>query len=187
MGTISTMFANITNITNTTGLTAHTPASSLLYNSIVSFLFPFLLVFAIVYGVLERSKIFEGKKDIESIIAFVLGIIFATTSYTLNLTYLILPIVGIVAVIIFMLLILASMVYGESASLPDRAKKIIVVMSVMLGAILILWVLVNQNLTFAGITQQGVTSTLYTYGPYVTVLIFLVVVGYILSGGSRKR
>jgi hypothetical protein len=143
-------------------------------------------VFAIVYGVLEKSKIFEGKKDIESIIAFVLGIVFATTNYTLNLTYLILPIVGVIAIIIFMLLILASMVYGDTAGLPARAKKIIVVLSVMLGIILILWVLINQNLAFSGISQQGVINSLSIYGPYVAVFVFLIVVGYVLSGGHRK-
>ncbi len=180
------IFANA-NVANTTALTAHSSASSLLYNSIVSFLFPFLLVFAIVYAVLERSKIFEGKKDVESIIAFVLGMVFATTSYTLKLTYLILPIVGIIAVIMFMILVLVSMVYGESTNLPARTKKIIMLLSVALSIILILWVLINQNLAFAGITRQGVVNALSAYGPYVVVLIFLAVVGFLLWGGPTKH
>ncbi len=171
--------SNISNVT--APLTATNPSVSLLYSSVESFLFPFLLVFAIVYGVLERSKMFEGKKDIESIIAFVLGIVFATTNYTLNLSYIILPIAGVVAIVIFMLLVLASMVYGESDKFPMAGKKLIIIIAAALSVILILWVLITANLGFAGVSQQALIGGLEYYGPYVAVLIFLVVVGYLLS------
>lgn len=180
---LSVLFnASVNNSGNATSvLTTTNPSVSLLYSGIESFLFPFLLVFAIVYGVLERSKLFEGKKDIESIIAFVLGMVFATTSYTLNLTYIILPIAGVVAIIIFMLLVLASMVYGESDKLPMAGKKIIMVLAAALSILLILWILVSSNFGFAGLTQQAIINGLYNYGPYAAILIFLVVVGYLLS------
>jgi small-conductance mechanosensitive channel len=180
-----TMFLNATaNSSNGTGgLTsaAANPSVSLLYSTIESFLFPFLLVFAIVYGVLERSKIFEGKRDVESIIAFVMAIVFATTSYTLNLTYIILPIAGVVAIVIFMLLVLASMVYGESNTFPAAGKKIIIILAAAISIVLVLWVLLTANFGFAGITQQALVGGLTTYGPYIAVLIFLLVAGYLLS------
>jgi hypothetical protein len=162
-------------------LTQTNPSVSLLYAGIEQFLFPFLLVFAIVYGVLEKSKFFEGKKDVESIIAFVLGIIFATTSYTLNLTYIILPITGVIAIIIFMFLILGSMVYGDTEKLPAAGKKLIIVLAAAISIILVLWILISANFGFAGISQQAVINGLYTYGPYAAVLIFLVVAGYLLT------
>ena len=173
--------ANVTNVTST--LTQKSPSVSLLYMTVESFLFPFLLVFAIVYGVLEKSKMFEGKRDVESIIAFVLGIVFATTSYTLNLAYIILPIAGIVAIVIFMLLVLASMVYGDTSGseFPRSGKKIIIVLAAIISIILILWVLVGSNFLFAGVSQQAIINGLYNYGPYVAVLMFLIVVGYLLS------
>lgn len=173
-------FASV-NGSNATGAPTGSASVSLLYSGIESFLFPFLLVFAIVYGVLERSKIFEGKRDVESIIAFVLGIVFATTSYTLNLTYIILPIVGVVAILIFMLMVLASMVYGESDKLPVGGKKLIMVIAAALSIILILWILVTSNLLFAGISQASIINALSTYGPYFAVIVFLVVAGYLLS------
>ncbi len=183
--TLATLFnSTVSNTTNITHTLTSTPASvSLLYSGIGSFLFPFLLIFAIVYGVLEKSKMFEGKRDVESIIAFVLGIVFATTSYTLNLTYIILPIAGIVAIIIFMLLVLASMVYGDTAGsdFPRSGKKIIIILAAIISVILILWVLVGSNFGFAGLSQQAILNGLYNYGPYAAVLIFLVVIGYLLS------
>jgi hypothetical protein len=174
-------FANNTSNLNNT-LTSKAPAVSILYSGIESFLFPFLLVFAITYGVLERSNMFKGKSDINAIIAFVLGIVFATTNYTLKLTFLILPIAGIIAVVIFMLLILASMAYGGSdASLPSSIKKIITVLAVVISLGLVIWVLTSANLTFAGISSKAVSSNLTSYLPYIIVFVFLVLAGYLLS------
>ncbi len=171
---------NTTNVTSK--LTAPAPGVSLLFSGVESFLFPFLLIFAIVYGVLQRSEIFKGKSDIDAIIAFVLGIIFATTNYTLKLTYLILPIVGIIAVIVFMLLVIGSMLYGNSSELLGNksAKKIIVILAVLISIGLIIWVLLSANLAFAGIPSKGISSDLYTYAPYIVVFIALILGAYFL-------
>ena len=184
LGTILQLLSNSSNSTNSTHnvtqiLTAQTPGTSLLFSGVEQFLFPFLLVFAIVYGVLERSKIFEGKRDVESIIAFVLGIVFATTSYTLQLTYIILPIAGIVAVVVFMLLAIASMVYGQSSEFPPSIKKTIVVVAIIISFILILWVLTNFQ--FAGFKTSDVIGVLENYAPYIAVIMFLLIAGYLLS------
>ncbi len=169
-----------TNVTST--LTTPAPGVSLLFSGVESFLFPFLLVFAIVYGVLQRSEIFKGKSDLDAIIAFVLGIIFATTNYALKLTYLILPIVGIIAVIIFMVLVIGSMLYGSSSELlkARSARKIIVVIAVLISVGLIIWVLITANLGFAGISSKSVSQDLYSYAPYIIVFIALIIGAYFL-------
>ena len=172
--------SNKTNVTTT--LTAPAPGVSLLFSGVESFMFPFLLVFAIVYGVLQRSEIFKGKSDIDAIIAFVLGIIFATTNYTLKLTYLILPIVGIVAIVIFMLLVIGSMLYGSSSDLlkSGSGRKIIVIIAVLVSIGLIIWVLLTANLAFAGISASSVSSNLSLYAPYIFVFIALILGAYFL-------
>jgi hypothetical protein len=182
MSAIFTAFtaSNVSNATS--ALTSQAPGVSLLFSGIESFLFPFLLIFAIVYGVLQRSEIFKGKSDIDAIIAFVLGLVFATTNYTLRLTYLILPLVGIVAVIIFMLLVIGSMLYGSSSELlqAKSARKIIVVVSVIISIGLIIWVLSTANLGFAGISSTAVSTNLSSYAPYIIVFLALVIGAYFL-------
>ncbi|EFD93099.1 MAG: hypothetical protein BJBARM5_0108 [Candidatus Parvarchaeum acidophilus ARMAN-5] len=171
---------NSTNVTST--LTSQAPGVSLLFSSVESFLFPFLLVFAIVYGVLQRSEIFKGKSDIDAIIAFVLGIIFATTNYTLKLTYLILPIVGIIAIVVFMVMVIGSMLYGSSSELlkAKSARKIIVVIAVLVSIGLIIWVLLTANLGFVGLSTKSVAQNLSTYAPYIIVFIALIIGAYFL-------
>ncbi len=181
MFNLITFAANLTNVT--TPITQRAPSVSLLYSTVESFLFPFLLVFAIVYGVLQRSQIFAGKSDIDAIIAFVLGIVFATTNYTLNLTFLILPIVGIVAIVIFLLLVLGSMVYGSTSEMLAKgpARKVIVILAVLISIALIIWIFLSANLGFAGVSSSTVYTDLSTYAPYLALLVFLIVVGYLLS------
>lgn len=171
---------NSTNVTST--LTSPAPGVSLLFSSVESFLFPFLLVFAIVYGVLQRSEIFKGKSDIDAIIAFVLGIIFATTNYTLKLTYLILPIVGIIAIVVFMVMVIGSMLYGNSSELlkAKSARKIIVIIAVLVSIGLIVWVLLTANLGFVGLSTASVSQNLSTYAPYIIVFIALIIGAYLL-------
>ena len=187
MSAIFTAFtaSNVSNATS--ALTSQAPGVSLLFSGIESFLFPFLLIFAIVYGVLQRSEIFKGKSDIDAIIAFVLGLVFATTNYTLRLTYLILPLVGIVAVIIFMLLVIGSMLYGSSSELlqAKSARKIIVVVSVIISIGLIIWVLSTANLGFAGISSTAVSTNLSSYAPYIIVFLALVIRGYDIDGDGE--
>ncbi|MCW1294053.1 MAG: hypothetical protein OH316_02515 [Candidatus Parvarchaeota archaeon] len=164
---------------NNTTATSPAPitSTSILYGSIGSFVFPFLLVFAIVYGVLERSEIFKGKRDINSIIALVLAIIFATTNYTLKLTYIILPIIGVLAVVIFMLIMLFSMAstgFGGAGGfkMGNKSKALLGVLTLIIGIILLIWILSPSNLTI-----QNLTS----YLPYIVILVVFGAIIYFIS------
>lgn len=152
-------------------------SASTLYGSIESFVFPFLLVFAIVYGVLERSEIFKGKRDINSIIALVLAIIFATTSYTLKLTYIILPIVGVLAVVIFMIIMLFSMAStgfsgGGGFKMGNRFKALLGVLTLIISIVLLIWILSPSNLT---------VQNFESYLPYVVILVIFGTIIYFIS------
>ena len=70
-------------------------------------LLPFLLVFAIVYGILEKTGIFgEKRHDINAVIALVIGLMVAVTTFVVNILTGFLPLVGLLAVIIVMFLML---------------------------------------------------------------------------------
>ena len=46
------------------------------------FILPFLLVFTIVFAVLEKTKLLgDGKKQLDAIVAFVVGLIFVTAVF----------------------------------------------------------------------------------------------------------
>jgi hypothetical protein len=90
-------------------------AETFLQSPIISqYLLPFLLVFFIIFAILERTKLFgEGKKQINALTAFVIGLIFVgAVSYTHMISNLTLFLtVAIVA--IFVLLLIWGFIFGD--------------------------------------------------------------------------
>ncbi len=167
------------NTTKTISVTSstHAPYSSIsfLYNGIASFLFPFLLVFAIVYGVLEKVDFFKGRHDVNSIIAFVMAIIFATTNYALNLTYIILPIAAILIVVLFIVILLFSMVqtgFGTTLKLSARLKLFV-------GSLVA--VIISILLIYLFIPTQGIGNYVGVYAPYVVIAVIFIMIIYAVS------
>lgn len=120
-------------------------------------LLPFMLVFAIVYGVLERSKFFgEDRHDINAVIAFVLGLMVVISSLVLQVLGDFLPLVGLFAVILVMFIMLVSMFWGEASNIWDnmyiRYGSLIVIAGVL---IMILADLLGLGDLFLNITGGG--------------------------------
>ena len=84
------------------------------------YILPFLLIFVIVFGVLERSKLFgEDKKQLNAILAFVMGFIFigflVPKAITTNLVLFVS--VALVVMLVFLLL------YGFVASDMEKGLQ----------------------------------------------------------------
>lgn len=84
-------------------------------NPIVSkFILPFLLVFFIIFAILEKTKLFgEGKKQLNALTAFVIGLIFVgAVSPKLIIENMIL-FLTVAIVIVFVILLLWGFVFGD--------------------------------------------------------------------------
>lgn len=69
---------------------------------------PFLLAFTIVYGVLQRSNVLGGKKNIDAMLAFVIGFFVVVTVRTLNVINMLSQYLALVLVASIMLAILMA-------------------------------------------------------------------------------
>ena len=89
-----------------------------------SFALPFLLVFFIVFGILEKAKFFgEGKKQLHALVAFVIGLIFiGAVSPKLVVENLILFLV-VAMVTMFVGLLLWGFIAGEAGLKFDDAPR----------------------------------------------------------------
>jgi hypothetical protein len=80
-------------------------------------LLPFLLVFALVFGVMQQVKIFHANKGVQIIIAFVIGLLAINTSFFgLGITEFyetVFPQLGIGLVVILVVMILVGMFVAE--------------------------------------------------------------------------
>ncbi len=84
---------------------------------------PFLLIFAVIYGVLARAQIFEDRNDINAVIAFVMGMLVIGSSWVVGVLTGFLPIVGLLSVVFLGGFILFAMFAGNAENIYDGKAK----------------------------------------------------------------
>lgn len=122
------------------------------------FALPFLLIFFIVFGILEKTKLFgPEKKQLNALIAFVVGLILiAATSPTLTITNLVL-FLTVAIVVLFVALLLWGFVSGEKGlefgNAPRALKWFIGVVIVVAVVLALFWALGTEVTAFEVISN----------------------------------
>ena len=118
------------------------------------FILPFLLIFAIVFAILEKSKILgEDKKQVNAIVAFVIGVIFVGAIFPKQFVENLILFLTIALVVLFVFLLL----YGFVVS--DKEKGLVVEGWMKWSAV----VLITVAVIIAVIWAAGVDSELYDF------------------------
>ena len=74
---------------------------------------PFILIFTVVFAILQKSKILgDGKKQIDALVALVVGLITITFANAVGIINYLLPFLAVSIVMILVFLILVAMVAG---------------------------------------------------------------------------
>jgi hypothetical protein len=120
------------------------------------FFLPFLLFFAIIYGALQKTKVFGERKDIDAIIALVIALIASTTAWVIEGLSGFLPWVGFIALVIVCFLMLVGMIYGDVEELAkSKWVKISAVIAITVGIFAVLYYALGFNKYFAGTGLGG--------------------------------
>ncbi len=156
---------------------------------IIDFFLPFLLVFAIVYGVLERAQIFGADRhDINAVIAMVIGFMFGITGWSVRATQAFLPWVGVLAIFILGILILVAMFFPDFFQIMEGDKYKIYR---QIGAGVAIVVMIVVILDMFGVFEKtgGMTSS-ELWGQLIGLIIFgAIFVGalaFIIKGSKRS-
>ncbi|MCD6547418.1 MAG: hypothetical protein J7K22_02585, partial [Nanoarchaeota archaeon] len=148
------------------------------------FFLPFILFFAIVYGALDKTKVFgENRKDINSVIALVISLIASTTGWVLKGVAGFLPWVGFIALVVVAFLMLAAMVYGGEV---ENLFKSVWVKSLSLLFIVIalgtgLYYGLGLNEKVGGIKISETDAALL-----IMLVIFFIAFAVIVKGGGSS-
>jgi hypothetical protein len=86
-----------------------------LQNPIFSqYLLPFLLVFFIVFAILERTKLFgEGKRQLNALTAFVIGLILVGAIFPTHIIQNMILFLTVAIVLIFVILLIWGFIFGD--------------------------------------------------------------------------
>jgi len=142
-----------------------------------SHVLPFLLIFALTFGILTKTKVFQDNRAINGIIALSVGLLVLQFNFVAVFFSEIFPRVGVGLAVILVLLILAGLFFD-----PDNKGVGYFLLAV---GIIIFLIVVFQSLAWTG---SAWTWWLYdTWPQIILVLLFLAVVGTIIGSGKPKN
>ncbi len=129
-------------------------ADTFLQNPIFTqYIFPFLLVFFIIFAILEKTKLFgENKKQINALIAFVIGLIFVGAIFPKLVVGNLVLFLTVTLVAVFVILLLWGFIFGDEKGFHLDTK--------------LKWVLgILVGIAFVGalIWATGITGTLINF------------------------
>lgn len=150
------------------------------------FALPFLLVFFIIFAILEKTNVLgKDKKQLNALVSFIIGLIFVTVAYpTLVVNNLIL-FLTIGLVILFVVLVLWSFISGdEGFNLKDYKSFRTVLLIVVLVAVVagVLWAF-SVPLQGSG-SSKGIIDFLFEQSwsaSFWTNIIFVILIAVALA------
>lgn len=133
----------------------------------------FVLVFTLVYAVLQKSKILgDGKNSADALVALAVGLIVSTVGYATEIIKKLVPFLAVSLVIILVFLLLAGIFFvNEQFKLPSGV--------VVAGGILAFIAVVIAVMTFTGswVTVQNFFTTSGSNSWATNIVLLLVVAG----------
>lgn len=159
---------------------------TLIEMGILHFFLPLLLFFAIIYAALDKTKIFgEDKKDINAIIAFVISLISATTTWVLKGVIDFLPWIAFIAVVVVAFLMLSALIVGDVSKLVElKIIKVGGVLFVLIGLMLGVWYGFGMSEKFTGM-GNGMRLT-QTDIALLVILLFVGGLFAVIVKGDKK-
>jgi hypothetical protein len=126
-------------------------------SALTKFVYPFLLIFFIIFAVLEKTKVFGENKQIDALIAFVIGFIFVSAIFPKEMVGNLILFLTVAIVIVFVILLLWGFVAGEDglkfSSAPKGLKWAIGIVIIIAVAFAVFWA--------AGIDMSSWFDTLF--------------------------
>lgn len=146
------------------------------------YVLPFLLIFALVYAILSRIKVFEENKKVNGVIALAVGLLslqFETVPIFFSEIF---PRLGVGLAVILVILILLGLF------LPDEQQQWVHYTLFGLVAIIV-GVIIYKSLGVFGAGFTWSFSNFFSrYGPLLIAVIFIiVVVSIIMNSGDKKK
>lgn len=157
------------------------------------FILPFLLIFFITFGVLEKSKLFgDGRKQLSAGIAFVVGLIFVGAIFPKLVVANLVLFLTVALVTMFVGLLLWGFVAGEKGlnfgEAPGKLKwfiGIVIAIAVIAG---LLWAVGVQGIFFTNlfgfVFKSSWSKDFWTNASFVAVVIIAIV--FALGGAKPK-
>lgn len=153
---------------------------TILQNEIfTNFALPFLLIFFIIFGILEKTKLFgEDKKQLNALVSFVIGLIFVAAVFPKLVVGNLILFLTVAIVVMFVALLLWGFVAGEAPnlkSIPNPLKWVLGIVIVVAVGIALLWAMGIEGGAADLLFKQDWSAEFWTNAAFVVVVILALV------------
>jgi len=150
---------------------------------VVNMLLPFLLVFTLVFAVLQKSKIFgEGKRQIDALVSLAVALIFVSVGRAVGIVTGLIPFLAVALVIILVFLLLVSFSFKEGEfELPNQIKIALGVIAAI--ALVVAVVYITNFWTYLTDLFTGKGSALLTNVVFIVIVVAAVIA--VVWGGGK--
>ena len=142
------------------------------------FILPFLLIFAIVFAVLEKTEVLgKGKKTINAIIAFVAGLVFVTAIFPKSVVTNLVLFLSVALIVVFVVMLLWSFIIGDAKTdFNPKIMKWALIIGIGVGLLfLIIWTVRVQTGFLDWISDREWS------GPFWTNIVFVITIAIALA------
>lgn len=145
----------------------------------------FLLVFTIVFAVLQKSKILgDGKKQVDALVSLAIGLIVISVGYATDLISNLVPFIAVSLVIIFVFMLLLGSMYKEGDfNLPTWVKVALGIVVFVAVVIAVLFYTGSWDYLYSVlVADDGSTFA----ANVVIIVIVIAAVAAVVFGGKGK-
>ena len=141
------------------------------------FILPFLLIFFIAFGILEKTKIFgDDKKQLNALISFVIGLIFVGAVFPKLVVGNLILFFTVAIVVLFVAMLLWGFVSGQQLKVENKALQIVIGVAVLVAVVIaLLWALGVEGNAFDFLFRQSWSSGFWTNAAFIVVIIIALV------------
>jgi len=148
------------------------------------FALPFLLVFLIVFALLEKTKVLgSDKKQINALVAFAIGLIFVAFVFPVTVVNNLVLFLTVAMVTVFVGLLLWGFITGGEAKVDDKVVKVIFgIIIVIFVAGAVLWATGFYTSIWDWLFKQNWSKTFWTN--FLFIVAIAAALAVVLKGGA---
>jgi len=169
-------------------MTSHSSGTILSSPFFVDIILPFILVFTVIFAILQKSEILgKGKRQIDALVSLVIALIVVSYANAVGIITSLMPFLAVSVIVILVFLILYSMVFhGEDKFQLHMGLKIAVGILIGIGVIVAVlfstgaWDYIKYEWLSAGDSSAIFTNILF-------LVIVIVAIAIVVWPGSKKK
>jgi hypothetical protein len=156
------------------------------YDIISKFLLPFLLVFFILFAILEKTKLLGDKKQIHALIAFVIGLIFVGAIYPVLVVSNLILFLTVTIVAVFVVLLIWGFIFGDKEGFKPAGwmKWVLLIVASLAFVVGLIWATGLWDKVQSFLTA-GIGGTIFTN--IIFLIVIAIALALVIKGFGEKK